>query len=228
MTVEGIDDEGEFEEVLDAMNSLGFAMDQKDAVLSVVAAVLHLGNLQFEPEGGATDGAVIVETGEGGATFLGVPHAGLQHALVTRQMSIARETVTVPLRPEQANENRDALGKFVYDRLFDWLVLRINQSLAPENDGGDATTTFIGILDIFGFEIFELNSFEQLCINFTNEKLQQIFNEDTFKNEQAVYEREGVKFPDIEFSDVRLTATTLQPSALRCSHSRCSHFPPKK
>jgi myosin heavy subunit len=85
----------------------------------------------------------------------------------------------------------------VYEKLFHWLVARINKSLAPNGK----QSNFIGILDIFGFEIFKQNSFEQLCINFCNEKLQQLFNEDTFKNEEAVYRSEGVSFPPIVFID---------------------------
>ena len=131
----------------------------------------------------------------------------------------------MPLRTDQAVENRDALAKYdqyvcsslfnidvevcscsfflfgacryVYEKLFHWLVTRINASLAPNCK----QSNFIGILDIFGFEIFKQNSFEQLCINFCNEKLQQLFNEDTFKNEEAVYRSEGVAFPPITFID---------------------------
>ena len=87
--------------------------------------------------------------------------------------------------------------RYVYEKLFHWLVARINKSLAPNCK----QSNFIGILDIFGFEIFKQNSFEQLCINFCNEKLQQLFNEDTFKNEEAVYKSEGVPFPPIVFID---------------------------
>lgn len=90
---------------------------------------------------------------------------------------IGQSPIAVPLRAEQAIENRDALAKYVYEKLFLWLVGRINTALAPS----DTQKNFIGILDIFGFEIFKKNSFEQLCINFCNEKLQQLFNEDTFK-----------------------------------------------
>ena len=98
--------------------------------------------------------------------------------------------MTLPLKTYEALTSASALAKSIYGNLFDWLVARINKSLAAGGAGGG---TFIGILDIFGFEIFKKNSFEQLCINFTNEKLQQCFNENTFKLEEALYVREGGK-----------------------------------
>ncbi|KAH8044275.1 hypothetical protein JL720_17131 [Aureococcus anophagefferens] len=118
--------------------------------------------------------------------------------LVAGILKLGQDDMAVPLREAQALENRDALSKYAYDHLFDWLVGRVNAALRAADAG---VACFIGILDIFGFEIFTLNSFEQLCINFTNEKLQQLFNEHTFKTEAATYEREGVPFPPIDFVD---------------------------
>eukprot|EP00968_Pinguiococcus_pyrenoidosus_P019505 scaffold2120_cov259-Pinguiococcus_pyrenoidosus.AAC.11 len=188
------------------MSTLGFGGDQIKSIMSIVAGILHLGNVQFVADtSGATDGSVIaaqtMPSAQWAGTVFGVDETSLQQALVNRTMRIVGQgDITVPLRVDQAMDNRDALGKFMYDALFDWLVERINQSLRPPRSGR-REPAFIGILDIFGFEIFEQNSFEQLCINFTNEKLQQLFNEDTFKNEEAVYRAEGVDFPPIEFID---------------------------
>ena len=177
--VDGIDDEGEFSEIIGAFDELNFSAELQTAVLSTTAAVLHIGNISFELTERDNDGAQIVQecsrdddltAAEWVAGFLGVQSEALEHALITRKMSIARQDpVTVPLRPEQCLENRDALSKFLYDHMFDWLITRINEALATT---GSVTKSFIGILDIFGFEIFDSNSFEQLCINLTNEKLQ--------------------------------------------------------
>eukprot|EP00636_Phaeomonas_parva_P016700 CAMPEP_0118857662 /NCGR_PEP_ID=MMETSP1163-20130328/4664_1 /TAXON_ID=124430 /ORGANISM="Phaeomonas parva, Strain CCMP2877" /LENGTH=1313 /DNA_ID=CAMNT_0006790999 /DNA_START=152 /DNA_END=4093 /DNA_ORIENTATION=- len=203
--VEGMDDVHEFEDVMGAFSLLGFEESKQQSIMSIVAGILHLGNVHFTPDtAGASDGSLIdpetMPSAQWAGREFGVDEESLQRALVNRTMHIRGQgDLTVPLRVEQALENRDALAKFVYDRLFDWLVERINASLRPA--GGSAGARFIGILDIFGFEIFETNSFEQLCINFTNEKLQQLFNEDTFKNEEAVYRAEGVDFPPIEFID---------------------------
>jgi myosin heavy subunit len=120
----------------------------------------------------------------------------LQSALCFRSVTIRNEVSNIPLKKEEAEDSRDALSKALYGNLFDWLIRRINQSLSKE----DVSMT-IGILDIFGFEIFENNSFEQFCINYANEKLQQHFNNHIFKLEQDEYKREGVNVSHIDFVD---------------------------
>lgn len=197
-TVDGMDDAQEFTDVVKAMDMLGFTEGDKRSIFAIVAACLHLGNVQFQAATGGADGSRVANAAPAaaGAQFLGVDPSVLQQALCFRTIEINGESTTIPLRLEQARDNRDALTKYVYQKLFDWLVQRINRSLAsPDSEH------FIGILDIFGFEIFEKNSFEQLCINFTNEKLQQLFNEDTFKKEEQVYADEGIAFPHIEYID---------------------------
>jgi hypothetical protein len=104
----------------------------------------------------------------------------------------------------------------VYEKVFHWIVARVNKSLAPADNSG----SFIGILDIFGFEIFEQNSFEQLCINYCNEKLQQLFNQDTFKSEQALYTSEGIQFPEIQFNDNQVRVMVSRPSASEAARER--------
>ena len=110
---------------------------------------------------------------------------------------------------------RNSLAKAVYARLFDWLVQRINSCMvAPSTGGGELTS--IGILDIFGFEIFEKNSFEQLCINYCNEKLQQQFNDTTFKSEEETYRSEGIKYSKVNYIDNQ--ASTPNPLIMQHSY----------
>jgi len=199
--VPGMDDRVEFNDVIQSMDSLGFTDAEKHSVFCIIAGIIQLGNVTFTSASiNGADASTIddAETANLVASQFGVDANQLHHALTHRTLEIIGQApIKVPLRVEQAIENRDALAKYVYEKLFLWLVDRINKSLAPQC----ATHNFIGILDIFGFEIFKVNSFEQLCINFCNEKLQQLFNEDTFKNEENVYRNEGIEFPPIVFID---------------------------
>ncbi|GMH66552.1 hypothetical protein TrRE_jg1028, partial [Triparma retinervis] len=199
--VKGIDDYREFQDVVESMDQLGFTQDEKHSIFSIISGIIQLGNVTFSAANiNGADASTIDDMGSAYAVAsqFGVDSTELHHALTHRTLEIiGQEPIAVPLRVEQAAENRDALAKYVYEKLFNWLVKRINESLAPSC----GKSNFIGILDIFGFEIFEQNSFEQLCINFCNEKLQQLFNEDTFKNEEQVYKSEGVDFPPIQFID---------------------------
>lgn len=199
--VKGIDDYREFQDVVESMDQLGFTQDEKHSIFSIISGIIQLGNVTFsEASVKGADASTIDDMGSAYAVAsqFGVDSTQLHQALTHRTLEIiGQDPIPVPLRVEQAVENRDALAKYVYEKLFNWLVGRINQSLAPSCQ----KSNFIGILDIFGFEIFKQNSFEQLCINFCNEKLQQLFNEDTFKNEEQVYKDEGVDFPHIQFID---------------------------
>ena len=121
----------------------------------------------------------------------------LSGALCKRRLVTRDDTITVHLTLEQARDSRDALAKALYGRLFGWLVARCNDKLVDDR----AASAFIGILDIFGFEAFKVNSFEQLCINYANERLQQQFNWNVFKAEQAEYEAEGIEWQYITFVD---------------------------
>ncbi|CEP02434.1 hypothetical protein PBRA_009018, partial [Plasmodiophora brassicae] len=172
--VDKIDDAADFAAVEGAMQLLGFTDEEATSVFGVVAAVLHLGDLQFE--------------------------STLVAAFTTRLMRIrGQDTTTVTLSRDQAGNMRHAAAKFLYARLFDWLVARINRSVAPADRA--AVRSSIGVLDIFGFEVFATNSFEQLCINYTNEKLQQHFNRHTFRLEEALYESEGITFQHVAYID---------------------------
>ena len=182
------------------MDSLGFTEEEKHSIFSIVSGIIQLGNVTFSPANvDGADGSTIDDPNAAVAVAgqFGVDAEQLHFALTHRTLEIIGQApVPVPLRVEQAIENRDALAKYVYEKAFHWIVARVNKSLAPAEHN-----CFIGILDIFGFEIFQENSFEQLCINFCNEKLQQLFNQDTFKNEEAVYKSEGIEFPPIAFID---------------------------
>ena len=203
-----VDDKSDFQATLSAMQELNFSAEEQDWALRIAAAVLHLGNVKFveKAEKGSVKGSSISNSKsvEIAADFLGVPAKELTRVLCYRSISVRRETSVIPLNPTDARDGCDSLAKGIYGRLFDYLVLRINDSLK-----GD-TGKFIGILDIFGFEIFENNSFEQLCINFANEKLQQQFNRTTFKEEEALYQAEGIKFQHIEFIDNQIVLDLIE------------------
>ena len=197
---EDIDDVEEFNEVLEGFDIIGFSEEEKDWLFRVVAAVLKLGNLQFV----ASDdelGSKIVDPSKTKeiAELLDVSEEKLTESVLSRWFVIrGQEPTKIPFKPHEARAACDALAKAIYGEMFNWLVKRINQSVEVKSG---ATKRFIGVLDIFGFEIFEMNSFEQLCINFANEKLQQHFNQYTFKLEEKVYASEKINFDHIEFVD---------------------------
>ena len=211
--VDGVDDTAEFQEMIEAMAQLGFSQDESDATIQIAAGVLHLGNVTFNPKqieaatGGAhVAGSEVAARGEGAdalshaARLLGVGEAEARVALTQRSITVRGTKTVIPLEPAGGMEACDALAKDVYGRLFEWLVVKVNKAIKVESDEGKQGG-FIGVLDIFGFEIFECNSFEQLCINFCNEKLQQHFNKATFKLEEMVYQNEEIIFEPIVFVD---------------------------
>lgn len=199
-TIEDVSDSDNFAESLDSMKQLQFEEKEIDSVFTVVAAILHLGNVAFRSTGDRKCEVKDMTPLNTAANLLGVNAKDLVFSLTTRIMRMpgGKEDINIGLASEEAEAMRDALSKFVYSALFDWLVIRINKAILVEKrpSGGS-----IGILDIFGFEIFKFNSFEQLCINYANEKLQQFFNQHTFKLEEEVYKKEGIKFEHIEYID---------------------------
>ena len=182
------------------MSLVGMPQDEQDKVFNVVAAVLHLGNITFVDKG---DDASSVPCGPAEAALLAVSEllvvdkGGLLHALTTRTRQTPEGPIVSPIDVKAAEANRDALAKTLYSRLFDWLVERINSSIGQDSNA----KSLIGVLDIYGFEQFTNNDFEQFCINLANEKLQQHFNQHVFKMEQAEYEREKIEWSYIEFVD---------------------------
>ncbi|XP_023249558.1 unconventional myosin-VI-like isoform X1 [Seriola lalandi dorsalis] len=200
-----LDDQGDFNRMCVAMKKIGLDDTEKLDLFRVVAGVLHLGNIDFEETGSSSGGCVLKnqsgQTLEYCADLLGLDQDDLRVSLTTRVMLTtaggAKGTVIkVPLKVEQANNARDALAKAVYSRLFDHVVKRVNQCFPFQT-----SSNFIGVLDIAGFEYFEHNSFEQFCINYCNEKLQQFFNERILKEEQELYQREGLGVNEVHYVD---------------------------
>ncbi|GIX62626.1 myosin F [Babesia caballi] len=193
-------DMADFEATLAAMRTVGFTHRQVSVVFDIVATVLHLSNIEFVEKKGS-EGAAISNMEAGHChkvtTLLDVDSVSLMNALMTRTIKTANEMYTKPLRVEEACDVRDAIAKNMYSMLFDHIVGRVNESIGYVPD---ATLT-TGILDIFGFECFKHNSFEQLCINFTNETLQNFFNNFVFRCEEELYSAEGISWNALDFPD---------------------------
>ncbi|KAK3924050.1 Myosin heavy chain 95F [Frankliniella fusca] len=201
-----LDDIDDFQSMDQALVRLGLAEEERLNIYAMVAAVLHLGNVCFEDNPEDTKGGCQV-TGSSekslsiAANLMGVDPEELRQALVSKVMMTNRgglkgTVIMVPLKIYEANSARDALGKAMYSKLFDYIVQRINKSIPFK-----ASSYYIGVLDIAGFEYFTVNSFEQFCINYCNEKLQQFFNERILKEEQNLYQKEGLQVKKIEFVD---------------------------
>ncbi|CAO2183552.1 unnamed protein product [Urochloa humidicola] len=199
--VDGINDAEEYLATRRAMDIVGINEEEQEAIFRVVAAVLHLGNIDFA-KGTEIDSSVIKDDKSRfhlntAAELLQCDCKNLEKALITRVIVTPEEIITRTLDPASALASRDALAKTVYSRLFDWIVEKINISIGQDPN----SKQLIGVLDIYGFESFKVNSFEQLCINYTNEKLQQHFNQHVFKMEQEEYTREAINWSYIEFVD---------------------------
>jgi myosin-5 len=197
-------DEAGLNYTIKAMKSMGWPEEKVDKVLQISAGVIHLGQVQFESgEANGVEIAVldddVMNTVRYAACLLGVELEALQKALTERAVMARGETIVSPLTPAKALDARDALAKTIYGAMFLWLVEQVNECIGWKDDS--EVRSSIGVLDIFGFECFAINSFEQLCINFTNEALQQQFNKFIFKMEQAEYEDEKISWGFIEFAD---------------------------
>ncbi|KAH6942300.1 hypothetical protein HPB50_003324 [Hyalomma asiaticum] len=195
-SIPGVDDSEEFQVTDTAFDVLGFTDEEKENIYKVTAAVMHFGCLKFKQrpreEQAEADGT---EEGERVAHLLGLNAADLYKNLLKPRIKVGTEFVTQGRNITQVTASVGALAKAIFDRLFKWLVKRVNETL----DTKQKRQHFIGVLDIAGFEIFDFNSFEQLCINFTNEKLQQFFNHHMFVLEQEEYKREGIEWEFIDF-----------------------------
>ncbi|KAJ0070045.1 hypothetical protein NL108_000309, partial [Boleophthalmus pectinirostris] len=198
--VNGLDDAANFRTVRNAMQIVGFMEDEMQSVLELVAAVLKLGNIEFKPESrcNGTDESRIKDKNDlkEMCELLGIEQSVLERAFSYRTVEAKMEKVSTTLNVAQAYYARDALAKNLYSRLFSWLVTRINESIKAQ---AKTRHKVMGVLDIYGFEIFEDNSFEQFIINYCNEKLQQIFIELTLREEQEEYVREGIEWTNIEY-----------------------------
>ncbi|RVE55153.1 hypothetical protein evm_000051 [Chilo suppressalis] len=191
-------DAEQFRVVREAMKVIEIGQQEQLDMFEIVASVLHLGNVKFVQNDNGYAEILSHDANSGNvAELVKVNSLKLREALTSRTIDARGDVVNTPLDQEQAQFARDALAKAVYDKLFSWLVSRINSSLAPKEK--DSRSSVIGILDIYGFEIFPKNSFEQFCINFCNEKLQQLFIELTLKQEQEEYLREGIVWEPVEY-----------------------------
>ncbi|XP_027934228.1 myosin-9-like isoform X2 [Vigna unguiculata] len=184
-----------------AMDIVGISQKDQEAIFRVVAAILHIGNIEFT-KGKDVDSSVPKDDKakfhlKTTAELLMCDADALEDALCKRVMITPEEVIKRSLDPQSAAVSRDGLAKTIYSRLFDWLVDKINNSIGQD----PKSKSLIGVLDIYGFESFKANSFEQFCINFTNEKLQQHFNQHVFKMEQEEYTKEEINWSYIEFVD---------------------------
>ncbi|KAI8501010.1 Myosin-9, partial [Branchiostoma belcheri] len=207
--VPGVDDAQEFQDTVEAMKIMNIPEEDRIAVMRVVSAVLMFGNLQFKQERN-TDQAILPDNtvAQKVCHLMGLPVSEFTKALLRPRVKVGRDYVHKAQTKEQVEFAVEALTKAVYERMFRWLVRAINKSLDRTRRQG---ASFIGILDIAGFEIFQLNSFEQLCINYTNEKLQQLFNHTMFVLEQEEYQREGIDWKFIDFEGniiLKMTSVT--------------------
>ncbi|XP_057653573.1 myosin heavy chain, muscle isoform X30 [Diorhabda carinulata] len=196
ITVPNMDDGEEFQLTDEAFDILGFSQEEKTNVYKITAAVMHMGCMKFKQRGreeqAEPDGT---EEGERVGKLLGVEAAALYQAFVKPRIKVGNEFVTQGRNVSQVSYSVGAMSKAMFDRLFKFLVKKCNETL----DTKQKRQHFIGVLDIAGFEIFDFNGFEQLCINFTNEKLQQFFNHHMFVLEQEEYQREGIEWAFIDF-----------------------------
>ncbi|CAL8396174.1 unnamed protein product [Boreogadus saida] len=206
--VDGTNDSKDFQETMEAMQVIGISGAIQGQVLQIIGGILHMGNISFIEVGnyGQVESPDLLAFP---AYLLGVDAGRLQDKLTSRKMESKwgdkSESISVTLNQEQATYTRDALAKALYTRVFDYLVESVNRAI--QKPGEEFS---IGVLDIYGFEIFQRNGFEQFCINFVNEKLQQIFIELTLKAEQEEYVQEGIKWTPIEYFNNKVVCDLIE------------------
>ncbi|XP_043471362.1 unconventional myosin-Va isoform X1 [Leptopilina heterotoma] len=202
--IDGVDDLVYFEETVNAFTMIGFTYKQQDDMFRILAAILHLGNIRFtnsDSQGGNDSEGSNISAKDKNlliiSELLGIDVNAMRKWLCHRKIVSMKEVFLKPMTVDEANGARDALAKHIYAELFNWIVSGINNSLQAQTK----SQSFIGVLDIYGFETFEINSFEQFCINYANEKLQQQFNQHVFKLEQEEYLKEEIEWTFIDFYD---------------------------
>lgn len=192
--IDGMDDLADWKLILEAFGTMGFSPENQSDIFSILASILHLGNIKFITAGGAqVEKEAVVGIVAG---LLGCDASSLSEALTTQKRVLRGEVISTPNDVTQAADTRDSLAMSLYGRMFKWIIQRINSSLK-----GSESFHAVGVLDIFGFENFEVNSFEQFNINYANEKLQQYFNRHIFSLEQLEYNREGISWDEIDWVD---------------------------
>ncbi|XP_034153426.1 unconventional myosin-Va isoform X12 [Esox lucius] len=196
--IDGVDDSKEMSTTRNAFSLLGINEQNQMGLFQVLAAILHLGNVEIKDRD--SDSSAIPPNNRHLQVFcelMGVTYQDMSHWLCHKKLKTAQETYIKPIPRMQASNARDALAKHIYAKVFSWIVDHVNQSLRASVK----QHSFIGVLDIYGFETFEVNSFEQFCINYANEKLQQQFNMHVFKLEQEEYLKEQIPWTLIDFYD---------------------------
>ena len=205
--IEGRTDAQAWQRTSDALATIDIKGDKLVTLMRAVTVVMQLGNLTFGPDPSNDENSIITssEELEKLADLMGVPVDVVQVALTVRTVVAGKEVYKVPLNVTDAQDNCDAFAKEIYQQVFDWLVTQINEATCAEKNYADADQVssygIVGLLDIFGFESFKVNRFEQLCINYTNEKLQQKYTVDVFQAVQEEYEFEGIELPDLTYED---------------------------
>ncbi|XP_073792321.1 unconventional myosin-IXb isoform X15 [Danio rerio] len=205
-TIEDADDlRHDFERLQQAMEMVGFLPATKRQIFSVLSAILYLGNVTYSQKSSGREEGLDVGPPEVLSTLselLKVKEELLVEALTKRKTVTANDKLILPYSHSEAITARDSMAKSLYSALFDWIVLRINHALLNKKDMEESVSCLsIGVLDIFGFEDFETNSFEQFCINYANEQLQYYFNQHIFKLEQEEYQSEGITWHNIDYTD---------------------------
>ncbi|CAN1239220.1 VIII-2 [Linum grandiflorum] len=196
--IDGVDDAVKFHKLQDAFESLKIPKEDQERVFEILAAILWLGNITFQTVDNENHVEVLPDEALANASKLMKCTAlGLMVALSTHKIRAGNDNISKKKTLQQAIDARDALAKFLYGNLFDWLMEQINKLL----DGSQNTWRSINILDIYGFESFKKNSFEQFCINYANERLQQHFNRHLLKLEQEEYEEDGIDWTKVDFED---------------------------
>uniref|UniRef100_A0A8C2HUD5 Myosin IHa n=1 Tax=Cyprinus carpio TaxID=7962 RepID=A0A8C2HUD5_CYPCA len=205
--VSSINDKNDWKTVKNALSVIDFDANDIEHLFGIIASVLHLGNVHFD---GDTKGYATLNTNAAlrwVSKLLGIHVQVLHEALTFRKIEAKSEEVLSPFTVDHAIYARDALAKAIYGRAFTWLVNRINESLENKDSG---RKTVIGLLDIYGFEVFSVNSFEQFCINYCNEKLQQLFIQLTLKAEQEEYEAEGIGWEPVQFFNNKIICDLVE------------------
>ncbi|XP_072548925.1 unconventional myosin-Ih [Salminus brasiliensis] len=204
--VSSINDESDWKTVQKALTVMDFSEKDIEHLFAVIASVLHLGNVHFE----ASQGYATLNSSEEIhwlSKLLGIAAHVLQEALTHRKIEAKAEEVLSPFTVDHAKYARDALAKAIYGRTFTWLVNKTNESLENKDS---IRKTVIGLLDIYGFEVFDVNSFEQFCINYCNEKLQQLFIQLTIKSEQEEYEMEGIEWQPVPYFNNKIICDLVE------------------
>ncbi|KAL3924550.1 MAG: hypothetical protein SGILL_000975 [Bacillariaceae sp.] len=205
-SIEGMSDADHFANTVRVLEEIGVSGDRLMTLMQAIIMVMQLGNVSFAPDPKDDDRSVVASQSEFAdlCELMCIPEPSMEVALTERTMKTRNETYKVPLNPAKATEATESFAKEIYGRAFLWLVRCINDATAAELNYKSGTMTdfgIVGLLDIFGFESFVRNRFEQLCINYCNEKLQQKFTQDIFRSVQEEYEREGIPLDEIKYDD---------------------------